>query len=127
MIVCSGNIYLGCNIKTLDQSEKEHTVFTMMCRKGGLIITDPNLKLRFEGSLYTDYGIYLNGKSSLHIVGNWVTNEFNKVAMGGTIVVDYVSSKVRSSLGSLHPTRGKYDPSRYHVSFSPTWASWRAH
>ena len=98
-----------------------------MSRKGGLIIDDENLKLRFEGSLYTDYGIYLNGKSSLHIVGNWVTNDFNKVAMGGTIVVDYVSSKVRSSLGSLHPTRGKYDPSRYHVSFSPTWASWRAH
>ena len=85
------------------------------------------LKLRFEGSLYTELGMFVHQNSSLHIVGNWVTNAFNKAAMGGNVAIDYVSSRVRTSLGSLHPIRGKYDPRRYHVSFSPVWASWRAH
>ena len=127
MIVVSGNVFLGCNIEARDRSETEHTVFTLMCRKGGLIIMNSDKKFRFEGSLYTDYGIFLNRNSSLHIVGNWVTNEFNKMAMGGTIVIDYCSSRVRTSLRSLHPVEGKYDPRRYHVSFSPVWSSWRAH
>lgn len=127
MIVCSGNIYLGCNVVALDRSADEPTVFTLMCRKGALLVMKGGLKLRFEGSLYTERGMYVHNKSSLHIVGNWVTNAFNKPSMGGTVVVDYVSSRVRTSLGSLHPTRGKYDPRRYHVSFSPAWAAWRAH
>jgi hypothetical protein len=126
MIVSSGNLYLGCDIKTLDLSADEMTVFTLMLRTGGLLVLSGGQQREIEGSLYTDKGIYIHRDSSLHIIGNWVTNQFNKAVMGGTVVIDYVSSKVRNSLGSLHPTRGKYDPKRYHVSFSPMWASWRS-
>ena len=126
MIVCSGNFYLGCNIKTLDRSADELTVFTLMLRGGGLLVLQGSAQREIEGSLYTEKGVYVHSASSLHVIGNWVTNQFNKAAMGGTVVVDYVSSKVRSSLGSLHPVRGKYDPSRYQVTFSPLWASWRS-
>lgn len=127
MIVCSGNFYMGCNIVSIDRNEEEPTVFSLICRKGGLMVMTGGLKLRFEGSLYTELGMFVHQNSSLHIVGNWVTNAFNKAAMGGNVAIDYVSSRVRTSLGSLHPIRGKYDPRRYHVSFSPVWASWRAH
>jgi hypothetical protein len=126
MIVCSGNMYLGCNIKTLDFSADNLTVFTLMLRTGGLLVLNGGAQIEVEGCLYTDKGVYVHRDSSLHVIGNWVTNQFNKAAMGGTVAVDYVASKVRSSLGSLHPERGKYDPRRYHVSFSPLWASWRS-
>lgn len=126
MIVCSGNFYLGCNIKGLDFSKDDMTVFTLMARTGGLLVLSGEKRFQIEGSVYTDKGLYVHMDSSLRIVGNWVTNQFNKASMGGTVGVDYVSTKVRSSLGSLHPVRGKYDPRRYHVSFSPLWASWRS-
>ncbi len=128
MIVCSGNIYLGGNIKALDRNEDERTVFTLMSRGGALLVLGSNSgdnQLELEASLYTDKGIYCHSNYSLHIIGNWVTNKFSKAAMGGTVEVSYTSSRVRTSVGSLHPERGKFDPSRYHVSFSPTWASWR--
>lgn len=127
MLVCSGNIYLGGSVKALDRHEDDKTVFTLMSRNGALMVLGgtPDNQLEIEGSLYTDKGIYCHANYSLHIIGNWTTNRFNKAAMGGTVHVSYVSSRVRNSMGSLHPERGKYDPNRYHVSFSPTWASWR--
>ncbi|MBI3038297.1 hypothetical protein HYY75_04475, partial [bacterium] len=134
MIVVSGNIYLNCNIKVVDYENaetetKERTVFTLMARKGGLVICNTQMPsfCTLEGSLYTDKGIFIKRGASLHIFGNWVTNLFNKPSMAGTVVIDYVSSRVRNSLGSIHPERGKLDPRRYHVSLSPTWASWRAY
>ncbi len=126
MIVCSGNFFLGSNIKVLDRSEDDLTVFSLIVRNGGLLALSGGKQYEVEGSLYTDKGIYCHADSSLRIQGNWVTNQFNKAAMGGTVAIDYVSSRVRNSLGSLHPVRGKFDPKRYHVSFSPLWASWRA-
>ncbi|MDD3148561.1 MAG: hypothetical protein PHD82_14805, partial [Candidatus Riflebacteria bacterium] len=126
MIVCSGNFYLGANIKVLDRTEDDLTVFSLILRNGGLLGLSGGKQYEIEGSLYTDKGIYCHADSSIRIQGNWVTNQFNKAAMGGTVAVDYVSSRVRTSLGSLHPVRGKFDPKRYHVSFSPLWASWRA-
>ncbi len=126
MIVCSGNLYLGSSIKVLDRTEDDLSVFSLIMRNGGLMALAGGKQYEIEGSLYTDKGIYCHADSSIRIIGNWVTNYFNKAAMGGTVAVDYVSSRVRSSLGSLHPVRGKFDPGRYHVSFSPLWASWRA-
>ncbi|MFZ2960020.1 MAG: hypothetical protein WA705_24325 [Candidatus Ozemobacteraceae bacterium] len=128
MIACSGNAFLGCNIRVLDRSDEDKTVFTLMVRNGGLLImpTSGGFLCTVEGSLYTDKGVYVQANSALHIIGNWVTNVFNKAAMLGKVTVDYVSSRVRSSLGSIHPDRGKFDPRRYFVTISPTWASWRA-
>lgn len=127
MIVCSGNLFLGCNIKALDRSDEDLTVFSLIIRNGGLLAMSGGRQYEIEGALYTEKGIYCHADSSVHILGNWVTNQFNKAAMGGTVAVDYVSSRVRNSLGALHPVRGKFDPKRYHVSFSPLWASWRAY
>lgn len=127
MIVSSGNFYLGCNINVYDRSEEELSMFSLVLRNGALLVLQNNQKYVFEGSLYTDKGLYVMGDSSLNIKGNWVTNGFSKPAMRGTVQIDYVSSRVRSSFGSLHPERGKFDPQRYQVSFSPAWASWRAH
>ncbi|MBF0499698.1 MAG: hypothetical protein HQM09_06175 [Candidatus Riflebacteria bacterium] len=128
MIVCSGNVFPGCDFRTLDRSDDDRTVFTLMVRNGGLLIMPPSGSVMrvIEGSLYTEKGIYIAANSSLHIMGNWVTNMFNKGAMLGKVTVDYVSSRVRSSLGSINPDRGKFDPRRYFVTLSPTWASWRA-
>jgi len=127
MIVVAGNVFLGCNIVCLDDEDSgEKTTFSLICRNGGLVILKSG-KYALEGSLYTDAGIYVEPGSSLHILGNWVTNQFKKPLMMGTVVVDYVSSRTRTSVGSLHPIRGKYDPKRYHVSFSPIWSTWRAY
>ena len=127
MIVVCGNVFLGTNIICLDNKDTgEKTTFSLICRNGGLVILKSG-KYAIEGSLYTDAGIYVEPSSSLHILGNWVTNQFKKTLMLGTVIVDYVSSRTRTSVGSLHPTRGKYDPKRYHVSFSPIWSTWRAY
>ena len=127
MIVVAGNVFLGCNIVCLDDEDSgEKTTFSLICRNGGLVILKAG-KYVLEGSLYTDAGIYIEPSSSLHILGNWVTNKFKKTLMLGTVTIDYVSSRTRTSVGSLHPKRGKYDPKRYHVSFSPLWSTWRAY
>ncbi len=128
MIVVSGNLYLGCNIVQRDDPDEtqDNTVFSLICRNGGLMFLNQGNYL-IEGSLYTDQGIFIYQSSSLHILGNWVTNKFKKDKMGGHIILDYKSTKTRNSIGSLHPERGKYDPNRYHVSFSPIWSTWRAY
>jgi hypothetical protein len=119
-------MFLGCNIKVLDRSADDLTVFSMIIRNGGLLVLDSGVQREIQGSVYTDKGLYVHANSSMHFIGNWATNQFSKAAMGGTVVVDYVSSRVRNSLASLHPERGKFIPSRYHVSFSPLWSSWRS-
>ncbi|GAB4279518.1 MAG: hypothetical protein Kow0029_23470 [Candidatus Rifleibacteriota bacterium] len=123
MIVVSGNVSLGCNIRCVDEPEKR-TVFSLIIRNGGLIATNEG-DLVFEGSLYTNRGLYIGSNTRFNIQGNWVTNEFAKHRMRGEVMIDYVSSRVRSSLGSLHPVRGKYDPNRYYLAISPRWNAWK--
>lgn len=123
MLVVSGNVSLGCNIRCVDEPQKT-TVFSLVVRNGGLIITNPGDFL-FEGSLYTNRGLYIGSNTRLNIQGNWVTNEFAKHRMRGEVMIDYVASRVRSSLGSLHPVKGKYDPRRYYLALSPRWNAWK--
>lgn len=129
MIVCSGNAYLGCNIKCIDDADVEkfpdkRTVFSLIVRNGGLIVTKAG-NWTFEGSLYTNVGLYVSPSSSLNIQGNWVTNRVDKMRMQGHVMVDYIASRVRASLGSLHPSTGKFDPRRYHLVLSPKWSTWK--
>jgi len=129
MIVCSGNIHLGCNIKCLDdatvaENPDKRTVFSLIARNGGLIVTKAG-NWTFEGSLYTNVGLYVSPNASLNIQGNWVTNRVDKMRMQGSVMVDYISSRVRASLGSLHPQTGKFDPRRYNLTLSPKWSTWR--
>lgn len=123
MIVVSGNVSLGCHIKCLDEGAKR-TVFSLIIRNGGLIATNEG-DLVFEGSLYTNRGLYIGSNTRLNIQGNWVTNEFAKHRMRGEVMVDFIASRVRSSLGSLHPVVGKYDPRRYYLALSPRWNAWK--
>jgi hypothetical protein len=123
MIVVSGNAFLGCNLKCVDEGEKR-TIFSLIVRNGGMAVTNPG-NFVYEGSLYTNRGLYIGSNTKLNIQGNWVTNEFAKHRMRGEVMIDYVASRVRNSLGSLHPVSGKYDPRRYHLALSPRWNAWK--
>jgi hypothetical protein len=123
MIVVSGNISLACNIRYAEEPEKP-TVFSLIARNGGLIMTNSG-DFVIEGSVYTNRGLYVGSNTTLNIQGNWVTNEFAKHRMRGEIMIDYVASKLRPSLGSLHPKTGKYDPRRYNLALSSRWSAWK--
>ncbi len=134
MLVCSGNIYLNCSFRALSSASSEQAsvtapLFTMMARNGGLLLKNSaeggQRFYRIDGSVYTDLGIMVPDNCSLRILGNWVTNRFPRAAMRGTTSIDYLSSRVRSSLGSLHPDHGRLDPSRYYGTLSPTWIAWQ--
>jgi hypothetical protein len=131
-IVCGGNVTLNGNIEDpFSDSEERNkdnprTVFSLIVRSGGVLIgpSSPAFN-RFEGSLYTDKCIGISPNKSLFISGNWVTNSFSKAITRGEIMVEYVAYKTRSSLGSVHPIQGKFDPERYYVSLAPVWETWR--
>lgn len=123
MIVCSGNVSLGCNVRYVDEPEK-NTVFSLIVRNGGLVMANEG-DFILEGSYYTNRGIYAGSNTRINIQGNWITNEFGKHRMRGEILVDYIASKVRASTGSLHPLTGKYDPRRYNLALSPRWNAWK--
>lgn len=131
-IVVGGNIKLAGHIKDAYSPEEERaagtprTVFSLICRKGGVIIESGPENIEFEGSLYTDKGVAINGGRSLKIVGNWTTNKFSKAPAQGDIRIEYTAYKTRSSMTSLHPTYGVYDPERYIVSLALGYASIRA-
>lgn len=123
MIVVSGNVSLACNIKYAQEPDRP-TVFSLIARNGGLIMTT-NGDYVIEGSVYTNRGLYVGSNTTLNIQGNWVTNEFAKHRMRGEIMIDYVASRLRPSLGSLHPKTGKYDPRRYNLALSSRWSAWK--
>ncbi|NLI78571.1 MAG: hypothetical protein GX442_19285 [Candidatus Riflebacteria bacterium] len=129
MIVCSGNVFLGCHIKCIDDEKAAEdldrkTVFSLIARNGGLVVTKAGDWI-VEGSVYTNVGLYVTPNATLNIQGNWVTNRVDKMRMQGHIMVDYIASRVRASLGSLHPLNGKFDPRRYHLTLSPKWSTWK--
>ncbi|MBU1108682.1 MAG: hypothetical protein KKB51_18545 [Candidatus Riflebacteria bacterium] len=131
-IVVGGNIKLEGHVKDAYTGEEERaagtprTVFSLICRKGGLLIESGPENIEFEGSLYTDKGIAINGGRSILIMGNWITNKFSKAPAQGDIRIEYTAYKTRSSMTSLNPTYGVYDPERYIVSLAPGYASIRA-
>lgn len=123
MIVCSGNIILNCNIMHLNVDD-EQTVFSLISRNGGLVLAEKG-EFTIQGSIYTNRAIYLGSNTKLNIQGNWVTNEYARHRMMGDILIDYVSSYLRPSMGSLHPETGKYDPRRYNLAMAQKWNAWR--
>ena len=129
MIVTSGHVFLGCNIQCVDQvgleadPKRPPTVFSLIVRTGGLIVEGKKDYI-FEGSLFTNAGMYLAPNTSLNVRGNWVTNRLVKNRMRGNLLIDFISSRVRMSLGSLRPVTGKYDQRRHFVTLAPTWSSW---
>lgn len=130
-IVVGGNIVINGHIKPAYSEAEERqagtprTVFSLICRKGGVIIESGPENIVFEGSLFTDKGIAIAGGRSLRVIGNWVTNKFSKAPAQGDIRIEYVAYKTRSSMNSIHPTMGVYDPERYIVSLAPGYSSIR--
>ncbi|HOY67495.1 MAG TPA: hypothetical protein PLP29_11430 [Candidatus Ozemobacteraceae bacterium] len=132
-IVSGGNVSLRGNIEDPYDDTQEttagtpRTIFSLVVRRGGVIIDEnaPSDPVRFEGNLYTDKGLAVFGDKQIAIRGNWVTNTFNKAAAQGAVKVTYVGYKTRSSLNSIHPKLGKYDPERYQVTLTPGWEAWR--
>ena len=131
-IVVGGNIMIAGHIKDPYTGQEERaagtpqTVFSLICRQGGVIIESGPDNIEFEGSLYTDKGLAISPGRSLRIIGNWVTNKFSKAPAQGDIRIEYTAYKTRSSMTSLHPSYGVYDPERYIVSLAPGYASIRA-
>lgn len=132
-IVTGGNITLRGHIEDPYDDTQEstagtpRTIFSLITRRGGVILDEstPNEPIRFEGSLYTDKGAAIFPDKQLVIKGNWVTNTFNKASAQGAVKITYVGFKTRSSLNSIHPKQGKYDPERYQVTLTPGWEAWR--
>ncbi|MBI3038579.1 hypothetical protein HYY75_05935, partial [bacterium] len=127
-ILIRGNIEDAFSPDDERKPETPRTVFSLVSRKGGIIFDSTaggvNL-VKIEGSVYTDKGIAITGGKSMNIVGNWVTNAFSKALTQGEIVIDYTAYKTRSSLNSINPEKGKFDPERYHITLAPGWANWR--
>lgn len=132
-IVSGGNITLRGHVEDpyedADEAspDKPRTIFSLIARRGGVIVDEsaPSDPIRFEGSLYTDKGMVVFGDKQLVIRGNWITNTFNKAAAQGNVKIIFVGYKTRSSLNSIHPQQGKYDPERYQVTLTPGWEAWR--
>lgn len=131
-IVTGGNIILRGNIEDAysDQEERQpntpRTIFSLIARNGGIIYdVDGPPYIKIEGSVFTDKGIAVPHNKALKIVGNWVTNAFNKFHSAGDIMIVYTAYKTRSSLSSIHPYTGRYDPERYYISLGPGWESWK--
>ena len=132
-IVTGGNIVLNGTIEDAWSESQElaaktpRTIFSLVARSGGMIV-NPSAGpayMKIEGSLYTDKGISVPSSKALKIVGNWVTNAFCKLHLMGEVKVEYVGYKTRSSLVSINPDKGIYDPDRYEVTLSPGWSSWK--
>jgi len=130
-IVCGGNAIMNGHVRQPFEPEAEReaetprTVFSLIVRKGGLIINETPENTVFEGSLYTDKGIAVPADKSIRIIGNWVTNRFSKADTPGDIRIEYVAYKTRSSLNSVNPATGVFDPERYVVSMAPGYVSVR--
>jgi len=132
-IVTGGNVTLRGNIEDPYDDAQEgvsgtpRTIFSLIARRGGAILDEsaPSDPVKFEGSLYTDKGIVVFADKQLTIRGNWITNTFNKQSAQGPVKITHVSYKTRSSLNSIHPKSGKYDPERYQVTLTPGWEAWR--
>ncbi len=132
-IVTGGNFVIQGDIKDAWNEDEERkadtprTIFSLIARKGGLIV-DPGAgpaSIRLEGSIYTEKGMSVPSSKGVKIVGNYVTNAFCKLHLMGEVLVEYVAYKTRSSLTSVNPDQGVYDPDRYLITLSPGWSSWK--
>ena len=75
--------------------------------------------------LYADKGLFNSYATDVKIFGNLCVNRCNKKNMGGNTDIYYQSNHCRSSLLSMIRPIAKFDPTRYHVTFSSNVASFK--
>ena len=61
----------------------------------------------------------------LEVFGNLCINRCNRQDIGGNVDIHYESNHCRSSLLSMIKPIAKYDPTRYHVTFSSKMAGFK--
>ncbi|HEY9072168.1 MAG TPA: hypothetical protein VIV61_18050 [Candidatus Ozemobacteraceae bacterium] len=120
IIVAAGNIHLK-SIRRVDPPSGAPTMLSIIARNGAIVNNGKNI---IEANLYGDRGLINPFYGSMKIYGNLVVNQFNRQACSGQIHVHYESNRTHSSLLSYFKDIAKYDPSRYHVTFSKKWRAY---
>ena len=124
MIVTAGNVKLNGNIKRIDDEENNvPSIFSIIARNGA--IKTSILAKEIEACLYADKGLFNSYATDVKIFGNLCVNRCNKKNMGGNTDIYYQSNHCRSSLLSMIRPIAKFDPTRYHVTFSSNVASFK--
>lgn len=117
IIVAAGNIHLK-SIRRVDPPDGPPTILSIIARNGAIINKGNNV---VEACLYGDRGLMNPIYGKLKIYGNLVVNQFNRKDCQGTVEIFYESNRTHSSVLSYFSDFAKFDPTRYHVSFSKRW------
>jgi len=120
IIVAAGNIHLK-SIRRVDPPTGAPTMLSIIARNGAIVNSGKNI---IEACLYGDRGVINPFYGSMKIYGNLVVNQFNRNDCKGQVHVHYESNRTHSSLISYFKDVAKYDPSRYHVTFSKKWRAY---
>ena len=120
IIVAAGNIHLK-SIRRVDPPNGPPTMLSIIARNGAIVNNGKNV---VDACLYGDRGLMNPFYGSLKIHGNLVVNQFNRKECSGKIDVHYESNRTHSSLMSYFKDVAKYDPTRYHTTFSKKWRAY---
>ncbi len=120
MIVAAGNIHLK-SIRRVDRPGEAPTMLSIIARNGSIVNNGKNV---VEACLYGDRGLQNPFYGSLRIYGNLVVNQFNREDCQGQVHIHYESNRTHSSLMSYFKDVAKFDPTRYHTTFSKKWRAY---
>lgn len=120
IIVAAGNIHLK-SIRRVDPPDGPPTMLSIIARNGAIVNNGKNI---VDACLYGDRGLMNPFYGALKIHGNLVVNQFNRKDCQGKIDVHYESNRTHSSLMSYFKDVAKYDPTRYHTTFSKKWRAY---
>jgi len=121
IIVAAGNIHLKSIHRVDPPNGGPPTMLSIVARNGALINSG---NTSVDACLYGDRGLENPFYGKLKIFGNLVVNQFKREVCQGKIDVHYESNRTHSSLMSYFKDVAKYDPTRYHVSFSKKWRAY---
>ncbi len=117
IIVAAANVHIDGNITREDfDKDGNSTVFSIIARSGA-ILTGYG-KREVNACLFADKGLQVPIGGGLKLYGNLCLNRCNRSDIGGDVDVHYQSNHCRSSLLSMIKPIAKFDPTRYHVTFS---------
>lgn len=124
IIVSSANVHIDGNI-TRENYDKDGnaTVFSIIARNGSILTGFSKRKV--YACLFADRGIQVPIGAGLEVFGNLCVNRCNREDIGGNVDIHYESNHCRSSLLSMIKPIAKYDPTRYHVTFSSKLAAFK--
>ncbi|MFZ2957525.1 MAG: hypothetical protein WA705_11590 [Candidatus Ozemobacteraceae bacterium] len=115
IIVAKGNITISGDILR----EGADTVFSLIARRGGVLINSPCRKI--QAALYSNSGMQNSAGNMLEIDGNLVMNECLRDDLN-SLQVHYNSAACRLTPMSVMRDIGKFEPKRYIVSVGKQWS-----